>query len=381
MANRRGFLRIMGGGLILAAAGVGAWVASRDPANARAPWAAAGQGNDPARRALSYAILAPNPHNRQPWLVDLSVPDQMTIYCEAERKLDHTDPFDRQITIGLGAFLELLTMALAELGFASDVVLFPEGEPQPRLDGRPVAVVRMLPDADAARDPLFAYVLERRTNRLPHDTTHPVPDDLLAKIAGQARQSQVGTTADPARVAMLRDLGWRGMMVEFTNPATMQESVDLMRVGRRQIEANPDGISLAGPMMETLALTGLFQPEELIDPESPSFQRQMPFLKAGFDTAMSFVWIVTPGNSRTDQIVAGRDYVRLNLGATVAGLGMQPWSQALQEFPQMADLAHEIRAQLDVSPQEGLQMFARVGYAESPRPSPRWPYETRILSS
>ena len=78
MVARRGFLRIIGGGVILAATGGGAWVATRDPANARAPWAAAGQSADPVHRALSYAILAPNPHNRQPWLVDLSAPEEIT---------------------------------------------------------------------------------------------------------------------------------------------------------------------------------------------------------------------------------------------------------------------------------------------------------------
>jgi hypothetical protein len=371
----------MGGGVILAATGVGAWIATRDPANARAPWVAAGTPEDPIRRALSFAILAPNPHNRQPWLVDLSVPGEITLYCEADRRLEHTDPFDRQITIGLGAFLELLTMAAAESGLAATVTLFPAGEPQPRLDARPVAHVRLSADTSVPRDPLFAQVLARRTNREPYDPARPVPADVLGRIATAARSSSVGVESDPTHVALLRDLGWRSMHLEMTTPATMKESLDLTRVGKAEIEANPDGISLAGPMLEGLSLAGLLSREQMMDVTSSIFQQQMDFLKIGFDTAMGFLWVTTAGNSRADQIAGGRDYVRLNLAATAEGVAMQPWSQALQEFPEMADLKAELRERLGISEAEGLQMFARVGYADSPRPSPRWPYETRILPS
>ncbi|MCA3479100.1 MAG: twin-arginine translocation pathway signal protein, partial [Rhodobacter sp.] len=100
--SRRKTLAVIGGGVILAAtAGLG-YVATRQPQTARLPWASAGQGEDARRRALSYALLAPNPHNIQPWLVDLSEPDVVTLYVDLNKLLPHTDPYNRQITIGLG---------------------------------------------------------------------------------------------------------------------------------------------------------------------------------------------------------------------------------------------------------------------------------------
>lgn len=96
--KRRNFLRLAGGGVVLAAAGTGAWIANSTPSAALAPWAMAGGEayRDPRLRALSYAILAPNPHNRQPWIVDLSGDDQVTLYFDTDKQLPHTDPFDRQ---------------------------------------------------------------------------------------------------------------------------------------------------------------------------------------------------------------------------------------------------------------------------------------------
>ena len=131
--NRRQALGIIGGGTILAAAGGGALFAStRTPERALAPWSAAGGYDEPRRRALSYAVLAPNPHNRQPWLVDLSAPDRVTLYRDKERDLPHTDPYARQLTIGLGCFLELMTIAASQTGHKVDLDLFPEGENGPR---------------------------------------------------------------------------------------------------------------------------------------------------------------------------------------------------------------------------------------------------------
>ena len=68
--TRRKTLALIGGGSILAAGGAGAYAVTRTPQTALLPWEQAGQYDDPRMRALSYAILAPNPHNRQPWLVD-----------------------------------------------------------------------------------------------------------------------------------------------------------------------------------------------------------------------------------------------------------------------------------------------------------------------
>jgi hypothetical protein len=379
MISRRKFLQVLGGGAIAAAVGTTAWVLTRDPASARQPWATAGQASDdPRRRALSYAILAPNPHNRQPWLADLSVKDEITLTCELGRRLEFTDPFDRQITIGLGAFLELLSQAAAQDGFATDIVIFPEGEPTPRLDQRPVARIRFMGGAQPNPDPLFAQALHRRTNRNPHDLSKPISVKTLTEISQAARTSRIDHAITPQRVAELRDLTWKAMFLEISTLQTAKESVDLMRIGKAEIEANPDGISLAGPFMEGLYQAGLMTKAEMLVPGSPGFQQMASAMKTPFDMTTAFLWLTTPANTRADQIRAGRDYVRINLAATGLGVAMQPVSQALQEFKEMAGLYADMHKALGVAHAEGLQMLTRIGYADVPKPSPRWPYETRI---
>ena len=160
--SRRGVLGLIGGGTIVAAgAGGGVFALTRTPEKALAPWSAAGGYTEPRKRALSYAILAPNPHNRQPWLVDLKQPDMVTLYRDKDRDLPHTDPQARQLTIGLGCFLEMMTIAAGETGHAVDLDLFPEGE------NGPVAVARFR--EGGSRDPLFQYVMTRRSCKEPFD--------------------------------------------------------------------------------------------------------------------------------------------------------------------------------------------------------------------
>lgn len=386
MTSRRKFMMILGGGLIVAAAGAGTWAGTRDPAEARQPWDAArgmdyGTGHDPRIFALSHAILAPNPHNRQPWIAELSTPGEITLYFDTSRRLPETDPFDRQLTIGLGCFVELLAMAAAETGHRADVTLFPEGAPQSVLDQRPVAHIRLVADETVQGDPLFAQIFERHTNRQAYDMARPVAAATLNDVAKELRSARMDHETEAEHVAALRSLAWKAMEIELRTYRTMKESVDLMRIGKAEIEANPDGISLGGPLNEGLERLGLMNRQAMLDPDSMVFSEGMKAQKVQFDTAMGFLWLTTAGNTRVDQIAAGRDYVRMHLAVTGAGLSLQPFSQALQEYEEMAGMYAEMRRGLGIGENETLQMLVRLGYGPRIKASPRWPLHTRIRTA
>src|SRR6056297_1263313 len=375
--TRRQTLSIIGGGAILAAGGAAAARVTRMPETATAPWAVAGGYADPRKSALSYAILAPNPHNRQPWLVDLSVPDQATLHVDTDRMLPHTDPFNRQITVGLGCFLEIARMAAAERGLGMAVELFPEGVDEAQLDARPVAVCRF--GGVAAPDPLFAHVMERRSLKEPFDMTRSVDRTVLDTVLAAAQGTEVGGSVETADIERWRALSHEALRIEIETPHTYKESVDLFRIGSREIEANPDGIDSSGPMFEAMAVTGMFSREVALDKSSMAYEQGLAAVFANTDTAMGHLWQVTPTNTRVDQIAAGRDWVRLNLAATGLGLAMQPLSQALQEYPEMAGLYTQVHETL--APGGGtVQMLARVGYGEAVPVSPRWPLDAKIVN-
>lgn len=382
--KRRKFLKIAGStGVVLAAAGAGGFVATRDPVKARQPWENAGAVYpDPMRRALSYAILAPNPHNRQPWQVRLVSDTEAELLCDLERLLPDTDPFSRQIVIGLGCFIELFAEAASHEGYRADIALFPQGEPGERLDTRPIARLRLVADNKISPDPLFTHALHRHTNRNPYDLNRPIAEQDLARIRAAATPDVItGTAGQGERLIELRQLARDALRGEILDPVAYQESVDLMRIGRGEIEANPDGISLGGPFLETLSLLGMLDREQLADPESDAFQIGLDMADSSALTATGFVWINTRGNRRGDQIAAGRSYLRVALRAAGLGLEMQPMSQALQEYEAMQPYYSRVHEMLTSGPDQRVQMLSRLGYAEPVGPSPRWALQTRIIAS
>ena len=362
--SRRKMIGLVGGGVVLAAtASVGGFLATRHPTRALAPWSAAGGYAEPRMNALSYAILAPNPHNRQPWVAELLGDDQLIIHRDKTRNLPDTDPFDRQLTIGMGCFLELLGMAANESGYALETDLFPEGD-----DG-PVAAIRFVEGGE--KDPLFSHVFDRHTNRNAYED-RPIGADALVAL------SEYSTIKDgQEEVAALRILTWEAMEIEMTTHHVWMESIDLTRFGKAEIEANPDGISMRGPFMESLMLAGMLTREGQADSSSTEFGQALDSVRTPMNATNTYCVITTNGNTGVDQINAGRDWLRLHLVATAHGLSMQPLSQALQEYPEMAahyTQAHEILA----APGETVQMLGRVGYGPTIGPSPRWPLETRL---
>ncbi len=380
--NRRKFLTVAGSTAVILAAGGTGFALTRTPGEALKPWRQAGSlYSDPIRQALSYAILAPNPHNRQPWQVTLKSETEAVLTCQLDRRLPETDPFDRQIVIGLGCFLELFVIAASANGYQAEVQYFPAGQGNTALDARAIAHLKLYKQADLVADPLFVQVLKRHTNREPYLTDKTIPAAALAKLTAAVRnQVTVGTVHTGPLLSDLRILTKDALQDEIRDPAAYQESVDLMRIGKAEIEANPDGISLGGVFLETLSLAGVLSRKSVADPSTSSFQIGLDMAADSAMSVMGFVWLTTPGNERHQQIEAGRAYLRVALQATANGLVMQPMSQALQEYAAMAHYFKTVHAKLAAGPQERVQMLARLGYAKDEGPSPRWPLASRIVS-
>lgn len=375
--SRRRFIATVGGGLIFAAgAGTAAFSLTRTPHAALAPWTEAGQYSEPRRFALSYAILAPNPHNLQPWLVDLSEPDVVTLLPDPDRRLPETDPFDRQLTIGLGCFLELMRIAASQQGYQLEMTLFPEGSEHNRLGSRPVARVHFS-RSNYAADPLFDAILRRRSTKEPFDMERAVDGNTINALSPETGGVRFAGTGQPAKVAPLRELIWRAFEVEYKTPAKLRESIDLMRMGKAEIEASPDGIDVGGMPLEALQRLGLISRLDLATPGSFGYRTGLEMYREMLHATPAFVWLSTPDNRRETQIAAGQAWLRLNLLATQHGMALHPVSQCLQEFPEMEP--HYQRAhQLLAEGGETVQMLGRLGYAAPVPPSPRWRLDDKI---
>lgn len=382
--QRRGFLRLVGAGSLapmvpLASLSLGGCSAAMPPDAIeawRGPDAELAAQGDPRLWILSHAILAPHSHNLQSWIADLGTPNQITLYCDRTRLLPQTDPLSRQIMMSHGTFLELLDLAARERGLRADITLFPEGAFGPAaLDARPVASVRLTPDATVQKDPLFAQILQRHTNRSVYDITRAVPFaawQAMQAAAGPAIRVGHAGLEQGAALQRHRRIALDAWRTELTVPRTIMESFQVLRVGSREIAAHRDGLSLTDPVVVALDRLGLFDRSRAPAPDDYATTSQIKDFDAKLASTPGFVWMVSADNSRATQVHAGRAYARLQLAATAQGLGMQPLSQALQEYAEQKQpyaAIHQLAGA--TAPGATVQMWARVGYAPAVEPAPR----------
>jgi hypothetical protein len=383
--QRRLFIRLAGGGAIAAATATSlSGCSSALPPEAIAAWQGPGQEPDVRRWVIAHAILAPHSHNLQSWLVDLSVPDVITLHIDRARLLPETDPFSRQMMMSQGTFLELLDMAAREKGLRAEIELFPQGVFGPtQVDARPTARVRLVADPSVARDPLFQQVFRRRTNREAYEAREP-EQPALSAIAASSTYPRVRTgfvlASQGAAIAEHRRIAKEAWRIELVTPRTVMESIHVLRVGPKEIAQHRDGISLNDPMVRALAAVGLFDRSKAPGPTDSATTMQIDDFNPKIDTTPAFYWLVTEGNERVTQVNAGRAWVRAQLAATANGLSMQPISQALQEYPEQARTYADIHNLLEApAPRFTVQMWARLGHAPVIEPSPRRGVDAHVM--
>ncbi len=373
--NRRAFIRCVGGGAVAAAAASGC--SSTYPPEAVAAWKGPGNEADIRRWILGHAILAPHSHNLQSWRVDLRTPGEIVLYCDLTRLLPQTDPFSRQIMMSHGTFLELLDIAARARGLRAEITLFPEGEFGPdKLDERPVARIRLTPDPALPKDPLFAQILLRRTNRSAYELQRPVAAEAWQAMAAAVKPNPlrfgfVGA-GQPEAMDRHRTIAAEAWRTELVTPRTIMESYKVLRVGSAEIVQHRDGLSLMDPMVVLMSRVGLFDRSKAPAPDDFAVTSQVKEFNQKLASTPGFLWMVTDGNDRATQVNAGRAYARVQLAATAHGVAMQPLQQALQEYPEQAQPHAEIRQLLGATaPAQTVQMWARVGYAPAVQPAPR----------
>jgi hypothetical protein len=378
--NRRTAFEVIGGvGAMLvlpAAPGCGKAAAS-DTTLALAPWSGPPTGEDDVRiRALSYAVLAPNAHNTQPWRVALG-DDFIDLHVDATRLLPETDPPYRQTHVSQGTFLELLVIALAEHGRGSEVLYFPEGEyANDALDDRPVARVR-ISAAAVARDPLFAAITTRTSNKRVYESGHALPladrDALSHAPAGSG--VSVAIVDDAVARSRLADICTDAMVVEVRAARRNAETARWFRFSDAEIAEKRDGFGLAhagvGGFKRWCAETFLLDRASASDPGGSFAGGAVDQTRAQAHSAAAFGALVSDGNSRRAQVVAGRAYARIALTAATRGLAMHPMSQALEEYPDMVSTKQRLEGELALAPGGTVQMLFRLGFAQTTSHTPR----------
>lgn len=307
---------------------------------------------DPVRRVVQLACLAPSVHNTQPWQWRITG-TTIELYADRERQLAVADPIGRNLMISCGAALDHARVAAAGLGFASAVQRLPDHR-----DPDLLAVIEL---REAPRTPEAAAdlaALEQRCTDRRRFTSWPVPEERL--------QHLVQMTADNyCHVRPLTDVTSRFRTELLVGRAMARQEADRRVADEQQlwIDHSPlDGV----PAQVIPPIDGTRQPARRgrfghgLFPDAP---------QELVEASDGLVAITTDDEGTLAWLRAGEMLSAVWLEATKGGLSVVPLSQVIEVEETRAELFHSVFAGF-----ESPQILVRIGWQQIGRSSlPRTP--------
>jgi hypothetical protein len=328
------------------------------------------RADTPILQAIAYGIQAPNPHNTQAWKFELLSDTQALLYVDEQRLLPATDPPARQIHIGAGCCIETLAIGMSSLGWETDVVLLPDGAHGfDEIGRKPVASIGLRRNGTTRQDDLAAFIGQRQTSRKAYTGPY-LSEGEAEKLRAQVRSDDVEIlfVVRPEEMRPLLDIFYRAMEIEVTTPHLFEETRIWFRFSESQRRAHSDGLSVGQAGMDGFRRRLIEWSLQNGNPKQWNSPRSTGgFLKpyrVGIDSARGLVLLKTETNDQLDWLKAGRSFARVGLTLVQLGLTSHPYSQVLQEFPEMAELQTEFNDLLEVNGSEKIQMAVRVGRSE-----------------
>lgn len=314
---------------------------------------------------LRYAILAPSPHNTQPWLFRINTND-VEVHADPRRLLRVTDPGGREMLMACGAALLNLRIAAEYFAQKCVVEVFPDAQ-QPMMVGR--MTVHSGGEATSEDVVLFHAIRERRTNRGmfgPMSVAEGVMDVLGdAATAEGVWASFVTGEGDKGALA---DLVAEGDRRQWANREFRAELARWVRSdAERQVDGIPtrelgiqDWMAFAGP-----ALVRTFDRGGSQAARDREIAECSPLL----------VVLGTDGDTPRDWVMAGQALERMLLVAQSEGVSVSHLSQPLEE----AELRP--RVAMVAGREAGFpQAVLRMGYGVEVPPTPRRDLRAVLLS-
>jgi hypothetical protein len=325
---------------------------------------------------LAHAVAAPSPLNIQPWRVIQKGPLILDLFLDTERLLPRTDPTSRQVYISSGAFIENLEIAAREAGFRAEISLFPSGWPGAAMSpGDPVARIELACDDTVRTDPLFSCLHTRHTNRRMY-TAKEIPQELCSSLASafDLEFTSFGFSADPSFGEDLAGYLVEATEIALSDPDRLAEHLSYVRIIDQTGNDRQEGYGSAE--LGLRGITGWLSRLRIRmhSPESKKSSAKdllVRLTQKQAESAAAFGWIATKGNSRYDQVRAGRAYERVHLTATSHALSLHTMTPILESYPGMEVPARKVRDLLAIPDAHTVQMLFRLGYSHPGSPPGR----------
>ena len=316
-------------------------------------------GDQRLKEMIAWALLAPSPHNTQPWKWAMQ-DGVVRLYGDYAKQLTVCDPDARELAIGCGCALEHLLLRLGLDGDCVELDLLPDTH-HPDL----LAQVRVGQGKPYAKLPaLVAAMQVRRTNRTAYHGD-PMPESLREVLDNACAEfgTQTCWVDDKAARASLVDLIMQADREQMASSAFRKELSQWMRAKGRTGMGCQVGIP-----------TDLLGQRGLAAYVAPLIVRTFDVgaMQAAADSKLTegspdIVILTTRSDTKSSWLATGRALARLTLSAMAAGRYCAYMNQPCEVPTLRRALAGQM--QTDEYP----QLVIRLGLADPVHRAPRMP--------
>ena len=324
----------------------------------------------PVIKAIAYGVTAPSPHNSQSWYLDTLSSTEMLLYVK--HVLPETDPPARQIHMGAGCFIELVSVGMSKEGYETKVDYFPHGYytvSANKLAERAVAKISFVKNSIIKKDILYDYIYQRGTNRKPYsgDMIRNSEFEDIKTLMGNSYSELIFFTGE-SQMRPYLNIFSKAMEIETRTKATNEETRKMFRFSEDELVDKKDGISLQQMGYEgfilKVAIKSMNEGDSVTWHSDKTFKATMKGINKGIESSKGLIFFKTKTNTKLDWVKSGRDYARFNIAIAKLGIATHPYNQVIQEYMEMNDLQDGFENLINTENDEKIQMIVRIGRAE-----------------
>jgi hypothetical protein len=311
---------------------------------------------------LYLASLAPSGHNTQPWTLRILEPKHWVIGSDKKRWLTAVDPNNRELLLGIGAFIENLIIAAGTFGYDVDVQITAKNPSDPEIadirfkQGNPI-------------DFPLEKIKKRRTLRTDYLNQEIKTEDLKYITRHEAKPCTLSNVPSPhsfyfsntsRQGKYLREGTIEANRTQAYREPAQEELANWIRWSNKEAKQYRNG--LTPESMEIKGIAGLFV---------RNFYNRQSVLKKSFrDQTVDIVakqvktcggWlVVTSLDSNIPTLIEyGRVFETMVLKIRERMIAIHPMTQMLEEEPWKSKIAKELGLEGEV------QWILRIGYLRS----------------
>jgi hypothetical protein len=310
-------------------------------------------------RLVYYASLAPSSHNTQPWLFKIS-DHKIELYPNWRRRLDKSDPEDRELYISLGAAITNLKTAAESFKLNFNCQIYPEAEA--------VALFQFesLSTTDFNRQTLEILCL-RHCNRakfaekaLPEKFLH-----YLKELTGH-NSVKISLVYEENKKTLVADIVARATEAAFLDKGFTEELSGWIKPSLKKYRDGLPGYNIGIPYPLSFVMPWMVKHLNVS-------KQQRKMVEGPLRHSAAYIILSTEDNNKETWLKVGQIFEQIALEAQKNKIELGVLAAAIE----IGDFYKQLQAVININTRP--QMFFRLGFCDNiPQSCPRLPL-TQII--